>query len=264
MTIFVSAVVSLDAYAHEMAVALPQEPATKSGMAGFINSARKASLRSPTATRGVDFGAAPLLRHPAHLHRHGDRHRLPVRHHSKGILPAAGHRRSLRDVTEAGQDVSFPVMYRLQQEVGRIVTEPIRRSIQLRWGLGSGVGAAVQNNGRMFIQLKPFDERDVDIFGVIRRLRPKLAQIAGARVYLFAAQDVTASARASLRRSSSTPCRTRALTSSTLGRSRSSRSFSPSPQLRDVATDQQNSGTTLTLKIDRRHGLRAMAEFSRS
>ena len=41
------------------------------------------------------------------------------------------------------------------------------------------------------------------------------------------------------------------MTSSTLGRPRSSTSCKSLPQLRDVATDQQNSGTTLTLKIDR-------------
>ena len=100
----------------------------------------------------------------------------------------------LYGTTESGQDVSFPVMYRLQQEVGRIVmADPAIDTVAM--GLGSGVGAAAQNTGRMFIQLKPFDERDIDIFGVIRRLRPKLAQVPGARVYLFAAQDVTVGAR---------------------------------------------------------------------
>ena len=85
-------------------------------------------------------------------------------------------------------------MYRLQQEVGRIMmADPAVDRVAM--GLGSGVGAAAQNTGRMFIQLKPFDERDVNIFGVIRRLRPKLAQVPGVRVYLFAAQDVTVGAR---------------------------------------------------------------------
>jgi HAE1 family hydrophobic/amphiphilic exporter-1 len=69
----------------------------------------------------------------------------------------------LYGTTESGQDVSFPVMYRLQQEVGRIVmADPAVDTVAM--GLGSGVGAAAQNTGRMFIQLKPFEERDVDIF----------------------------------------------------------------------------------------------------
>ncbi len=43
-------------------------------------------------------------------------------------------------------------------------------------GLGSGTGNASQNYGRMFITLKPREERDVDAFQVINRLRPKLGQ----------------------------------------------------------------------------------------
>src|SRR5271170_1687533 len=76
--------------------------------------------------------------------------------------------------TEAGQDVSFHDMYRLQQEVGKIVmADPAVDTMAM--GLGSGVGNAAQNNGRMFITLKLRDERDVDAFQVIARLRPKLA-----------------------------------------------------------------------------------------
>ena len=47
----------------------------------------------------------------------------------------------LYGTTESGQDVSFPVMYRLQQEVGRVVmADPAVDTIAM--GLGSGVGAA--------------------------------------------------------------------------------------------------------------------------
>ena len=96
--------------------------------------------------------------------------------------------------TEAGQDVSFAEMYQLQQRAGAIVmADPAVDTMAM--GLGAGVGNAAQNNGRMFITLKPRDERDVDAFQVIARLRPKLAQIPGCRVYLQAAQDVTVGAR---------------------------------------------------------------------
>ena len=68
--------------------------------------------------------------------------------------------------TEAGQDVSFHDMYRLQQEVGKIVmADPAVDTMAM--GLGVGVGNAAQNNGRMFITLKPRDDRDVDAFQVI-------------------------------------------------------------------------------------------------
>ena len=84
----------------------------------------------------------------------------------------------LYGTTEAGQDVSFP-RHVSPAAGGRADRDGRSGRRYIAMGLGSGVGAAAQNTGRMFIQLKPFDERDVDIFGVIRRLRPKLAQIAG-------------------------------------------------------------------------------------
>ena len=155
----------------------------------------------------------------------------------------------LYGTTESGQDVSFQVMYRLQQEVGRIVmADPAVDTVAM--GLGSGVGAAAQNNGRMFIQLKPFEERDVDIFGVIRRLRPKLAQVPGMRVYLFAAQDVTVGARFAKTQFQYT-LQDANLDELNAWAAKVLEQLQSLPQLRDVATDQQNSGTTLTLKIDR-------------
>ena len=155
----------------------------------------------------------------------------------------------LYGTTESGQDVSFPVMYRLQLEVGRIViADPAIDTVAM--GLGSGVGAAAQNTGRMFIQLKPFDERDIDIFGVIRRLRPKLAQVPGMRVYLFAAQDVTVGARFAETQFQYT-LQDANLDELNAWAAKILEKLRSLPQLRDVATDQQNSGTTLTLKIDR-------------
>ena len=155
----------------------------------------------------------------------------------------------LYGTTESGQDVSFPVMYRLQQEVGRVVmADPAVDTIAM--GLGSGVGAGAQNNGRMFITLKPFDERDANIFDVIRRLRPKLAQIPGMRVYLFAAQDVTVGGRFSKTQFQYT-LQDANLDELNAWADKVLDKLKTLPELRDVATDQQNAGTTLTLKIDR-------------
>ncbi len=63
--------------------------------------------------------------------------------------------------TEAGQDISFAAMYKLQEEAGAIVmADPAVDTMAM--GLGAGVGNSAQNNGRMFITLKPRDERDVE------------------------------------------------------------------------------------------------------
>src|SRR5580704_8870765 len=140
-------------------------------------------------------------------------------------------------------------MYRLQQQVGKIVQDdPAVQAMAM--GLGVGVGNAAQNNGRMFIQLKPLEERDANAFQVIARLRPKLAQVPGMRVYMQAAQDVTVGARASKTQFQYTLQdanfdELNAWSVKILDKLKSL------PELRDVATDQQSSGTTLTLKIDR-------------
>jgi len=140
-------------------------------------------------------------------------------------------------------------MYKLQQEAGAIVmADPAVDTMAM--GLGTGVGNSAQNNGRMFVTLKPRDDRDLDVFQVIARLRPKLSQIPGFRVYLQAAQDVTVGARFARTQFQYTLQDANfdeltAWSSKILDKLRSL------PELRDVATDQQSSGTTLTLKIDR-------------
>ena len=102
----------------------------------------------------------------------------------------------------------------------------------------------------MFITLKPEDERDVSIFDVISRLRPKLAQIRGLRTYLFAAQDVTVGARFARTQFQYT-LQDANLDELNAWAPKILDKLKSLPQLRDVATDQQNAGTTLTLKIDR-------------
>ena len=151
--------------------------------------------------------------------------------------------------TEAGQDVSFHDMYRLQQEVGNIVmADPSVDTMAM--GLGVGVGNAAQNNGRMFITLKPREDRDIDAFQVIARLRPKLAKVPGMRVYLQAAQDVTVGARAAKTQFQYT-LQDANFDELNAWSVKVLEKLQSLPELRDVATDQQNSGTTLTLKIDR-------------
>ena len=156
-------------------------------------------------------------------------------------------------VSEAGQDVSFPEMYRIQEELGRVVqADPAVATIAM--GIGAGVGSPAQNNGRMFITLKPLADRDASVFEVIRRLRPKLAQVKGARLYLQAAQDVTVGARAARTQFQYT-IQDANLDELNLWAPRILGKLQSLPELRDVNTDQQVAGTTLQLTIDREHGL---------
>ena len=102
----------------------------------------------------------------------------------------------------------------------------------------------------MFITLKPRDDRDVNAFDVIARLRPQARQGAGHARLLQAAQDVTVGARAAKTQFQYTlqDANFEELNAWSVKILQKLQSL---PELRDVATDQQNSGTTLTLKIDR-------------
>jgi hydrophobe/amphiphile efflux-1 (HAE1) family protein len=90
--------------------------------------------------------------------------------------------------TEAGQDVSPSEMMRLQENVNRVFLEdPDIDSVGAFVGGGSG---NTTNNGRMFITLKPREQRKATAPEIINRLRPKLAKLEGIATYMQAVQDI--------------------------------------------------------------------------
>src|SRR5262249_50094453 len=96
-------------------------------------------------------------------------------------------------ISEAAQDVSFAKMKRFQEKLGAVVqSDPDVSSVAMAIG---GSGNAL-NNGRMYISLKPRDQRHSNAFEIIERLRPKLEQVEGARLFLQASQDVRLGGRA--------------------------------------------------------------------
>jgi multidrug efflux pump subunit AcrB len=60
---------------------------------------------------------------------------------------------------------------------------------------GSTGGAQTANTGRGFIVLKPRDERELTSSQIIDRLRPKLAEIEGATLFMQPTQDITVGGR---------------------------------------------------------------------
>ena len=102
----------------------------------------------------------------------------------------------------------------------------------------------------MFITLKPREERAEIADQVIARLRPQLDKVQGARLFLQAAQDVRVGGRASRTQFQYT------LQGSDIEQlnewaPKMLAKLKSLPELRDVATDQQTEGTTLTLTINR-------------
>lgn len=149
--------------------------------------------------------------------------------------------------SEASQDISFADMKVHQEELGKIVqADPDVASVAMSIG---GSGGAL-NTGRMFITLKPRDERSASAQQIITRLRPQLEKIQGARLFMQAAQDIRLGGRATRTQFEYT-LQDANLTELNEWAPKILAKMQTLPGLRDVATDQQTKGTTLTLTIDR-------------
>jgi hydrophobe/amphiphile efflux-1 (HAE1) family protein len=95
--------------------------------------------------------------------------------------------------SEAAQDISFQAMAERQQALlNAIMRDPAVATVGS--AVGAGGGTYTVNDGRVFIQLKPANERDA-IDKVIARLRANLAKIQGITLYMQPAQDITIGAR---------------------------------------------------------------------
>ncbi|MGY4411241.1 multidrug efflux pump subunit AcrB [Bradyrhizobium sp. LB7.1] len=89
-------------------------------------------------------------------------------------------------VAEAAQDISYPAMsQRMHAVIARVVEDPAVLSVGS--AIGAGGGVATVNEGRVFITLKPREQRDASADGVINRLRTKLASVEGITLYMQAA-----------------------------------------------------------------------------
>jgi hydrophobe/amphiphile efflux-1 (HAE1) family protein len=99
-------------------------------------------------------------------------------------------------LSEAAQGVSPEEMMRLQRSLGEVL---LHDPDVAGFGAltGSGGGANAQNTGRFFIVLKPRDERELTASQIIDRLRPQLAKVQGANLYLQPTQDITVGGRIS-------------------------------------------------------------------
>ncbi len=161
----------------------------------------------------------------------------------------------LTAITETGEDSSFGAMAAAQVKLGDLVLkDPAVDHVAMSVG---GAGNPL-NTGRMFITLKPRDQRTASADQVVARLSAQSQQIQGAKLFLQAAQDVRVGGRASRTQYQYT------LQGPDINQLNE---WSPKilaklktlPQVRDVASDQQTNGTTLTLTVDRdaaaRYGL---------
>ncbi|MDB6158672.1 MAG: acriflavin resistance protein [Gammaproteobacteria bacterium] len=155
----------------------------------------------------------------------------------------------IQGISQAAGSTSFAQMTQLQQSLGKVVlADPAVESISSFIG-ADGTNTTL-NSGRIQINLKPVQQRGISATEVIRRLGPKVAQVAGIRLYMQPVQDLTVDDRVSRTQYQYT------LEDPNAGELDSVvRDLLPKlqarPELADVVTDQQLDGLATSLTIDR-------------
>jgi multidrug efflux pump len=152
-------------------------------------------------------------------------------------------------VSEAPEDVSFTSMSdRQQQLAAEILKDPEVASLSSFIGI-DGTNTT-ENTGRIQINLKPHDQRSTSASDIIRRLRPALAKVEGITLYMQPVQDLTVEDRVS-RTQFQYSLEDADATELNDWAGRILAKLQTLPELRDVASDQQNGGLKADLVIDR-------------
>jgi multidrug efflux pump subunit AcrB len=155
----------------------------------------------------------------------------------------------IQGISQAAGTTSFATMAQRQQELAKVLlADPAVESISSFIG-ADGTNTTL-NSGRIQINLKPLAQRDLSATEVIRRLGPKLAEVAGIKLYMQPVQDLTVDDRVS-----------RTEYQYTLEDPKQDELDSvvhqllpelmKRPELADVVTDQELDGQASSLTIDR-------------
>jgi multidrug efflux pump len=152
-------------------------------------------------------------------------------------------------ISEAPQTTSFPAMAQRQQDLAKVILQdPAVESLSSFIGV-DGVNTTI-NSGRIQINLKPLEARHISSSDVIRRLQPQLDKVDGITLFMQAVQDLTVEDRVSrtqFQYSLEDPDPKELAEWTT----RLVEKLQAVPDLRDVASDQQNLGLQANLVIDR-------------
>jgi multidrug efflux pump len=146
------------------------------------------------------------------------------------------------------QDTSFQAMrQRITRFVDIVRADPAVANVMAFTGSGAGT---TTNTGRVFMALKPLEERNVSADQLINRLRPKLATVPGAALYLQGVQDLRIGARLGNAQYQYT-IQSDNLEDLTRWGPTLLQQMRKLPGLADVSSDQQNNGLQASLVYDR-------------
>jgi len=247
VTIIISAVVSLTLTPMMCSRILRHNPQEKQGrfyqaservferMIAFYGRTLKVILRFQTLTLLVALGTLILTIYLYII--------IP-----KGFFPVQDTG-VIQGISQAPASISFAAMTKAQQELAKVILQdPAVQS------LSSFIGAdgtnTTLNSGRMSINLKPLDQRDLSAADVVRRLNTSLAQVNGIKLYMQPVQNITVDDRVSRTQYQYT-LEDPDVNELDLWSNRLVEKLKQSPELEDVATDQQTGGLTVSLAIDR-------------
>src|SRR5580700_10483476 len=162
----------------------------------------------------------------------------------KGFFPQQDNGRIQGSIL-ADQDTSFQAMDKIMLPMINIVAaDPAVDAV-----LGF-TGGSTYNTARLFISLKPLEERQISAPLIIARLRPKLAKVPGATLYLQAAQDLRVGGRSSNAEYQFTmQCDN--LDDLNQFAPKMVQQFKTIPIIADVSSDQQNRGLQAMIDYDR-------------
>ncbi|WP_424672075.1 efflux RND transporter permease subunit [Candidatus Binatus sp.] len=150
---------------------------------------------------------------------------------------------------QASPTISAKAMATKQQELAKAILEdPAVES------LSSFIGAdgtnTTTNSGRMSINLKPLDQRNISASDVIRRLKRRLDWVQGIQLFMAPVQNISVDDRVSRTQYQYTLEDSNA-NELNIWTNRFIDRLKELPELEDVATDQQLGGLAVSLVIDR-------------
>ncbi len=247
VTIIISAVVSLTLTPMMAARILKHRPEAQQGwfyrvsehafesMIAFYGRTLKVVLRYQTVTLFVAVGTLLLT---VYLYIIIPKGFFPVQ--DTGVI---------QGISQGSQTIGSKAMAAKQQELAKVIlADPAVES------LSSFIGAdgtnTTSNSGRMSINLKPLDQRDLSAADVVRRLEPKLDKVEGIHLFMQPVQNITVDDRVSRTQYQYTledpdQDELNEWTDRFVGKLKGLQG------LEDVTTDQQLGGLAVSLTIDR-------------
>jgi multidrug efflux pump len=152
-------------------------------------------------------------------------------------------------ITDAPESISFTAMSGRQRELAAAILKD-KDVDSLSSFIGVDGTNTTPNSGRLQINLKSRDQRDDDITTIMKRLQQEVAGVEGITLYMQPVQDLTVEDRVSRTQyqfslEDADPVELASWTTKMIAK------LKTLPQLRDIATDQQNLAAQANLVIDR-------------